>query len=41
MKQTANSKGVELKILKAKTESEIDTAFNELAALRADAYPAG
>jgi hypothetical protein len=23
------------------TKSEIDTAFNELAALRADAYPAG
>ena len=37
MQQTAASKGVELKILKAETESEIDTAFNELTTLRADA----
>jgi putative tryptophan/tyrosine transport system substrate-binding protein len=37
MQQVAAAKGVELKALKAKTESEIDTAFSELVALRADA----
>ena len=37
MQQAAAAKHVELKILKAKTESEIDAAFNELVTLRAEA----
>jgi len=37
MQQAAAAKHVELKILKAKTEGEIDTAFKELVTLRAEA----
>ena len=37
MQQAAAAKHVELKILKAKTEGEIDAAFNELITLRAEA----
>jgi putative ABC transport system substrate-binding protein len=37
MQQTAAARRVELKVLQAKTESEIDTAFSELVTLRADA----
>jgi putative ABC transport system substrate-binding protein len=37
MQQTVSSKRIQLKILSAKTESEIGTAFNELVASRADA----
>ena len=37
MQQAAAAKHVELKILKAKTEGEIDAAFNELVTLRAEA----
>jgi putative ABC transport system substrate-binding protein len=37
MQQTASSKHIQLKVLSAKSESEIDTAFNELVASQADA----
>lgn len=37
MQQAATAKGIELKILKAETATEIDTAFNELVKLHADA----
>src|SRR5205814_3713490 len=37
MQQAAAAKHVELKILKAKTDGEIDAAFNELVTLRAEA----
>jgi putative ABC transport system substrate-binding protein len=37
MQQAANAKGVELQILKASTESEIDTAFSALVALHVGA----